>query len=131
VPRLVAASICIILLSSPLYFAWATRMVYACFPYFFTTMAALLVADEYDRASSTRAKIVWGSVFTAAVAASLLIASGTMALLGAMVAIVVLTAFKDRRLARTRLLKFLPALIVGIAIQDGLCRDTQRLTSTS
>jgi len=117
VPKLVAASICILLLSSPLYFAWATRMVYACFPYFFTTMGALLAGEEYEKADTVRSRVVWGSVFTGAVAASLLIASGTIALLGAMVAVVAATALKDRRLARTRLLKFLPALLVGIAVQ--------------
>ena len=116
-PRLVAATICIILLSSPVYFAWATRMVYACFPYFFTTMIALLSGEEYDQAATARSRIAWGAVMTAAVAASLLIATGTIALLGAMVAVVALTAFKDRRLARTRLLKFLPVLLVGIAVQ--------------
>src|ERR1035441_9193597 len=116
-PRLVAATICIILLSSPVYFAWATRMVYACFPYFFTTMIALLSGEEYEKADLVHSKIVWGGVFTGAVAASLLIASGTIALLGAMVAVVAATAFKDRHLARTRLLKFLPVLLVGIAVQ--------------
>ena len=116
-PRLVAAVICILLLSSPVYFAWATRMVYACFPYFFTTMIALLSGEEYDQAGTARSRIVWGAVMTAAVAASLLIATGTIALLGAMVAVIVLTAFKDRRLARQRLMKFLPVLLVGIVVQ--------------
>jgi hypothetical protein len=117
VPNLVAATICLILLSSPVYFAWATRMVYACFPYFSTTMIALLVGKEYDKAATVRSRVIWGTVLTAAVAASLLIASGTIALLGAMVAVVVATAFKDRRVARTRLLKFLPVLLVGVAVQ--------------
>jgi len=115
--RLVAATICIILLSSPVYFSWATRLVYPCFPYFFTTMIALLAGEEYDKAATARLKIVWGTALTAAVAASLLIATGTIALLGAMVAVVVLTTFQDRRLARIRLQKFLPVLLVGIAVQ--------------
>jgi hypothetical protein len=59
VSMLVAASICILLMSSPLYFGWATRMVYPCLAYFFTTMLALLAGDEYDKASTTRFKIVW------------------------------------------------------------------------
>jgi len=92
-------------------------MVYACFPYFFTTMIALLSGEVYDRAATARSRILWGAVFTAAVVASLLIASGTIALLGAMIAVVVSTSFKDRRLARTRLLKFLPVLLLGIAVQ--------------
>ena len=31
VPWIIAAGICILLMSSPLYFAWASRMVYPCF----------------------------------------------------------------------------------------------------
>jgi hypothetical protein len=57
-PRLVAAAICILLLSSPLYFSWATRMVYPCFPYFFTTMVALLSAEEYENAATTSRRII-------------------------------------------------------------------------
>jgi hypothetical protein len=116
-PRIVAVAICILLLSSPVYFGWATRMVYACFPYFFTTMIALLCGEQYDRADTLRSRIGWGAVMTATVAASLLIATGTIALLGAMVAVIVLTAFKDWHLARTRLMKFLPVLLVGITLQ--------------
>ena len=117
VPRLVAAIICILLLSSPLYFSWTTRMVYPCSAYFLTTMVALLSGEEYDKAATTRSRITWGTVLTAAVAASLLIATGTIALLGAMAAVVVSTALKDRGLARTRLLKLLPVFLVGIAVQ--------------
>jgi 4-amino-4-deoxy-L-arabinose transferase-like glycosyltransferase len=81
VPKLIAGSICIVLLSSPLYFAWATRMVYPCFPYFFTTMVALLSGEEYDNATTAPSRIIWGTVMATAVAASLLIATGTIALL--------------------------------------------------
>jgi hypothetical protein len=116
-PRPVAASICIILLSSPLYFAWATRLVYACFPYFCTTMLALLSGEEYDKAETARSKIAWGVAFTATVVWSLLIATGTIVLLGAIAAVIASTAFTSLRLARTRLLKFLPVLLVGIMVQ--------------
>jgi hypothetical protein len=116
VSMLVATTICILLLSSPLYFGWATRMVYPCFAYFFTTMLALLAGDEYDRASTTRSRIVWGTVLTIAVVASLLIATSTVALLGAVAAVVVLTALKERCLARIRPLKFLPVFLVGSAV---------------
>jgi hypothetical protein len=116
-PRLVAGTICILLLSSPWYFSWATRMVYPCFPYFFTTMVALLSGEEYENAVPTRSRIIWGTVLAAAVVASLLIATGTIALLGAMAAVVASTALTDRRVARTRLLKFLPVFLLGIVVQ--------------
>jgi uncharacterized membrane protein (UPF0136 family) len=115
-PSVVAAAICIVLLSSPVYFAWATRFVYACFPYFFTTMMALLAGEEYDQTTTVRSCVIWGTVFTAAVAASLLIATSTAALLGAMAVVVVITALQDRRLARARLQKFFPVLLVGISV---------------
>jgi uncharacterized membrane protein (UPF0136 family) len=85
--------------------------VYACFPYFFTTMLALVAGREYDKAATVHSRVAWGVVMTATVAASLLIATGTIALLGAMVCVIAATAFKDLRLARTRLLKFLPVLL--------------------
>jgi hypothetical protein len=116
VPMLVAATICILLMSSPFYFGWATRMVYPCFAYFFTTMLALLVADEYEKASTSRSRIVWGTLLTMAVVASLLIATATIALLGAIAAVVVLTVLKERHLARIRLLKFLPVFLVAAAV---------------
>jgi hypothetical protein len=116
-PRVVAAIICVLLLSSPLYFSWATRMVYPCFPYFFTTMVAVLSGEDYENAVTTRSRIFWGTVLAAAVVASLLIATGTIALLGAMAAVVASTALTDRRLARTRLLKFLPVFLLGIVVQ--------------
>jgi hypothetical protein len=116
VPSFVAATICILLLSSPVYFTWATRMVYACFVYFFTTMVALLAGEEYESATGVRSCIIWGSVFTAAVAASLLIATSSVALLSAMAAVLVLTALQDRSLARKRLQKLFPTLLVGILV---------------
>jgi hypothetical protein len=45
-----------------------------------------------------------------------LIATGTIALLGALVAVVAFTAFQDRHIARSRLLKLLPVLLVGIMV---------------
>jgi len=112
-----AGAICIVLMTAPATFGWATRFVYACFPYFFTTMAALLCADEQEKARTTRSRALWGVALALAVMASLLIATGTIALLGAMLMVVVATAFRDRQLARVRLTQFLPALVLGILVQ--------------
>lgn len=116
-PNVVAGAICVLLLSSSLYFLFATRQVYACFPYFFTTMLALLSAEECDKASTLRSRITWGTVLAAAVVASLLIATATMALLGALAAAPIATALTDRQLGRKRLVTFLPILILGLAVQ--------------
>lgn len=106
---------------------WGTRLVYACFPYFFTTMVALLCGEEYDKATAARSRVVWGAALTLAVVASLLLATATIALLGAMVAIVGATALTDRRLARTRLLKFVPVVLIGITVQGIWMHRNQRL----
>src|SRR5208282_1933667 len=42
-PRLVAASICLLLISSPVTFRLSTQWVCPAYPYFFTTISALLV----------------------------------------------------------------------------------------
>jgi len=115
-PWIIAAGICILLMSSPLYFAWASRMVYPCFAYFFTTMFALLAYEEYKNAACKKSTIVWGGLLTLAVLASLLIATSTAALLGAMLAVMLCTALNDRRLARTRALRILPVFGAGVLI---------------
>jgi len=117
VRNVVAGSICLILMSSPVVFAWSTRFVYACLPYFFTTMAALLCAEECEKANTGRSQFVWSAAFALAVVASLLIATGTIALLGAILMVVLATALRDRQLARRQLLKFLPALLLGLLAQ--------------
>jgi len=115
-PWIIAAGICILLMSSPLYFAWATRMVYPCFAYFFTTMFALLSYEEYKNAATKKWTIAWGVLLTLAVLASLLIATSTAALLVAMLAVTLFTSLNDRRLARTRPLRVLPVFAVGALV---------------
>ena len=117
VPKLAAAAICLVLISSPSYFQMGTQWVCPCFPVFFTTMAALLAFEEYEPAASPVRRLTWGFVLTAAIVASLMIASSAVALLGAIVMVIGVTALKDRRLALARLRRFLPILLVGIVVQ--------------
>ncbi len=114
VPRIVAGGICVLLMTSPLYFAWATRMVYPCFAYFFTTMFALLAEDEYKHAATRHSIVVYGGLLTLSVMASLLIAVSTAALLAAMLALILFTALKSPDLARTRSLRLLPVFLIGL-----------------
>lgn len=114
---LAAGVICVVLISSPMYFGWATRLVYACFPYFFTTMAALLASEKYDKAITFRKQLLWGMTLALLVAMSLLIATGTIALLAAMVMVILIAVWRDRNLARTKLLKYLPIVALGIGLQ--------------
>lgn len=116
-PKLVAAAICILPISSPQYFRIATVGVWPCFPVFFTMMAALLAFEEYEKASTPTWRILWGLVLTSTVVASMMIASAAMSLLSGMVAVIGVTALKDRRLALARLKRLLPILLMGIAAQ--------------
>jgi hypothetical protein len=116
-PKPVAASICILLISSPVFFSMATAWVSPCFPFFFTTVMALLAFENYENASAPAARLIWGVVLTSAIAVSLMVASAGIALLGAIVAIIGVTFFRDRRLGLTRLRRLLPILLVGFAVQ--------------
>jgi hypothetical protein len=60
---------------------------------------------------------MWGLVLASAIAVSLMIASAGIALLGAIVAIIGVTFFRDRRLGLTRLRRLLPILLVGFVVQ--------------
>lgn len=115
--RLLAGAICILLISSPVYFMWATRLIYPCYPYLVTSMAALIANDEREKARTQFAKVAWSTGFALAVALSVVMASAAIALVGAVVAVVAITAFKDRPLAWSRLRAFLPAILLGILVQ--------------
>src|SRR5712664_4261117 len=116
-PKLVSASICILLISSPFYFSMAAAWVSPCFPFFFTMVIALLAFENYEKASTPAVRAIWGLVLSTAIAASLMFASAAIALLGAIVAVIGVTSFRDRRLGLTRLRRLLPVLLVGFAVQ--------------
>src|ERR1700675_4473187 len=110
-PRAVAAAICLLLISSRTYFVLATQWVFPCFPYFVTATAALLIGEKLERTTASGSRIGWGALLAALCSASLMIASAAIALLGSMVARIVVTLFRDRRLALQHLRAFLAALV--------------------
>jgi len=116
-PRIVAAAICLLLISSGTYFSFATRSVSPSSPYLFTTMSALLVAEQLETAASPRSRFAWGALLTALCAASLMIASAAVALLAAMGIRIGITFVRNRRLAAARVRALLPVLLFGIAVQ--------------
>ncbi len=116
-PRGIAAVICLLLIASPISFALATQWVFPCYPYFFTTMGFLLVAEKLEGAAKTSSKILWGALLAILVVTSLLLASAAMALLGAVVAVIGTLFFRNRDLAFARMKIFLPVLLLGIAVQ--------------
>src|SRR5271165_3898599 len=116
-PRVVAASICLLLISSPVTFRLATQWVCPAYPYFFATISALLVARKLEEATHITSRIGWGALLTALVAASLMFASSAIAFLGAIVASICVSFLWDRRRAIGRLRSYLAVLLVGIAVE--------------
>jgi hypothetical protein len=107
----------VVLISSPVYFRMATQEVWPGVPVFFTTTLALLAFEEYERAGSRTWKIIWAVALTLATVASVMIASGAMALLGGLVAVIAVTLFRDKRLAVIRLKGLLPIVLVVAIVQ--------------
>jgi hypothetical protein len=125
VPRVVAAAICLLLISSRIHFELVTQWIFPSYPYFFTSMGALLVAGRIENATRPAVRIGWGIILTALITASLILASSAIAFLGGIVAIICVTFFQDRRLAFIRLKTWVAVLIVGIAVQ-GLWMNHQQ-----
>jgi hypothetical protein len=115
--RTVAAIVCIVLMSSPIYFQLTTQNVNPCLPVLFTTMAAVLAFRKYEKATTQPILLLWGMTLTVMVVAAVMFASASIALLGAMIAVIVATFFRDQRLARRRALRLLPVLVVGLTVQ--------------
>jgi hypothetical protein len=117
VPRVVAAAICLLLISSPIHFALVTRWLSPCYPYFFTTMTALLVARKLEEAMHVTSRIAWGALLAVLIAVSLMLASAAMALLGAIVASICVIFFRNPSLALARLKIYFVVLLLGMVVQ--------------
>jgi hypothetical protein len=116
-PRIVAAAICLLLISSRIHFSFVTQLVFPCYPYFFATMSALLVAVKFEEAPRLGSRIGWGALLTALVAASVMFASAGIAFLGSMVASICLMFLRDRHSALARLKMYVGILIFGATVQ--------------
>jgi hypothetical protein len=115
--RVVAASICVLLISSRVFFLMATQWVFPSFPYFFTSMAALFVAGKFEKSTNNLSRLAWGALLALLIVASLLFASAGMAFL---VAILVSTGamyFRIRQLAFSRMKLYLVVFLVAAAVQ--------------
>jgi hypothetical protein len=116
-PRIVAASICILLISSRIYFLLASQWVSPCFPYFFTSLSALLVAKKFESSKGVAQRIAWGVLLTILIAASLMFASAAMAFLGAILASTGVLFFRNKRLAWQRVKIYSAVFLVALAVQ--------------
>ncbi len=118
-PRIVAASICLLLISSRVYFLLASQWVSPCFPYFFTSMGALLVARKFEGSKSLAQRLAWGTLLTVLIASSLMFASAAMALLGAILASAGVFFFRNRQLAWGHLKLYSAIFLICLAVQIG------------
>jgi hypothetical protein len=116
-PRGVAAAACLLLISSQVYFQLVSQQVWPSCLYFLAATCALLAARKLGQATHATARIGWGALLTALIAASLMIASVGIAFLGALVVSSCMVFFRDRRLAIARLKAYVPVFLVGIAVQ--------------
>lgn len=116
-PRSIAATGCVLLMSSPIYFSLGTQWVATSFPLLFTTMSAFLITDRPPESATSRSRARWGALLALLVVASLMIASAAIALLGALVAMIAVTLFRDRRLAWARVKTFVAILLIGVAVE--------------
>jgi hypothetical protein len=117
VPRIVAVSICLLLISSRIFFLLATQWVFPSFPYLFTSMGALWVARKFEDSTSTTHRIAWGTLLTVLIVASLMFASAGMAFFGAILATVGVLFFRDTQLAWQRVKMYSAILLICLSVQ--------------
>jgi hypothetical protein len=129
--RIVAGAICLLLMTSPPYFKLATQWVSPCYPYFFATMSALLVARKFESARNLRSRIGWGALLTALIVASLMFGSVAIALFGAIVASSCALLIRDRALGVSCIRAYLLVLIVGIGAQGIWARSHGTIEASS
>lgn len=117
VHRLIAGAICLVLISSPVFFQISTQEVWPSSPVLFSSMLALLAFDKYEEADSKRWRLAWSFVLAISTVASILIVSGTIALLGSMMAVLVLGWWQNRTRALARFKVLLPVILLGFVAQ--------------
>jgi hypothetical protein len=117
VPRIVAAAICLLLMSSVPHFWLVANQVCPSYPFMFTTLSALLVCRRIERTTSLTPRIIWGALLATLLVISLLLASAAIAFFGAIVVSLLGTFVRNRSLALERLKIYLPVLVIGLAVQ--------------
>jgi hypothetical protein len=130
-PRIIAAAICLLLISSRIQFEFMAKSVCPCYPYLLTTVAALLVARKLEVSTHFASRIAWGALLAVFVVASLLFASAAIALLGAMVCSVVVIFFRDHRLGFARLKSYFLVLLVAVAVLGMSTRNGEHVNASA
>src|SRR5215470_5447853 len=115
--RRASAGICLLLASSPVFFRFASTTVASDMPYFVTSMGALLIVDQLDKASPTRRRTGLLCLAALLIAGSLLIRTSGIAITIGIVAWIAATFSFDRPLAVSRLRKFGGLVLCGLLVQ--------------
>jgi hypothetical protein len=115
--RSAAAAICLVIASSPVWFRFASTIVFSDMPYFCLSMALLLSATKLDVATERRSIFKWGAISAFLLVASMLMRSSGVALLGGLVAWIAVSLASSTSLARNRLKKFAVPILFGVCTQ--------------
>ncbi len=118
--RGMAAVTCLLFGSAPVVFAFSTTMVFADMPYFFCSMLLLCMAISLDEAKTwgwrqTLLWLAWGALL----AATVLLKSVGIALLGGFMCWIAVSCLKDWTAGRRHLKIFLPTVILAAAPEMG------------
>ncbi len=116
--RGVAAVTCLLMASSPIVFEFSTEGVSSDLPYFFTSMAMLMLAARLDGARSVRGRLILGLLCTVMLVFSVLIRSSGVALIMGLIGWLAAGCLRRDRSTGTRRLKaFAGILLAGIVVQ--------------
>lgn len=115
--RGIAAATCLVLGSSPGIFYFVTRGIWPSIPFFFVSALALWTILKLDGTQTGLRSHLLAAALALIVACSILIQSAGIALVGAMLASIVLAWLRDRGTSVHRLKVFLPAILLGILTQ--------------
>jgi hypothetical protein len=116
--RTVAAVICLLLGSSPVFFQFCTTLLYSDMPYFFGSMLliwALMRLDSVEKLKWIHA-LAWLLCLTLLLA-TVLVRSTGIALLAGIFGWLAVPVLRNPLTAKRRLLIFLPLVILGLAVQ--------------
>jgi len=112
--RGVAAGACLLLSTSPILFSGITSRLWPAFPYFCTSMLALLAVRWLEGAKTHRARILLGVLLCFLIIASTLIQSSGIALIGALFCWLVVSSKRDPTHSLSRLKVYLPIILLAV-----------------
>lgn len=115
--RFTATAICLLLITSPLYFSMATQWVATAFPFFWVGMSALLAARKLEEAKTSLSRAFWAALLAILGTAAIMIATAGIVLLAAVVLKLAFTFRSDRGLAVRQLKGFAALLLLATSTQ--------------